>query len=324
MRMRKRQLGMSSKKDRYYGTNHNNKYWNGYSKGYYQSKGQWKGGYSKGYGQWQGMTPGRNFNCNAGNGLPNRRNGGFSSSSNQCPYPMLESRDSQFQKKAIVNDLTYDDLSELHALWLFERDDYDTTSPAFDIDGSLNEQSSGVNGVHFLTPNGESAACLTTAVSKDDVIFFDISASIFVSFTSDTEEDWYGPLRSYATFAGYPDPMSLSNEEVVLTAARLTSSFSQNLELNVFLDGCEINPRPEYAVSKIFRLSDTNSFGCGTFGAAGGYYGAVGPLSPGVHYLRIAVRNRGINFASDPEYYTTQGGDIDTYDSDNVFRLIVS
>ena len=40
---------------------------------------------------------------------------------------------------------------------------------------SLNEQSSGVPGVHFLSPNGKRTACMTTNVSKDDVVFFDIS-----------------------------------------------------------------------------------------------------------------------------------------------------
>jgi hypothetical protein len=258
--------------------------------------------------------PGYGDNCDAGGMLPTSKSG-------NCECPILNSRDAHFEQIAIANGLTYNDLAAEHALWIFDRDDYDNTSPAFDVDGSLNEQDSGVPGVHFLTPNGGEASCLTTHIQSDDVLFFDIAAAIYLSFPSDTEEDWYSLLRPFGSFAGVDDPSALSNEELTRMAARMTIAYEQFLHLGVYLDGCELAARSEYTVSDIFTLSNTDSFEDGTYGASGGFYGAVGPLPPGEHFLRIVVDVGGINFASDPRLYT---GDIQTSTADTVFRLIVS
>ena len=123
--------------------------------------------------------------------------------------------------------------------------------------------------------------------------------------------EWYGK------YLGMDFVLAIAEDEV-------PSTKEPDPYMHVFLNGCPLNSRQEYAVTDTFRLSDTNSFGCGTFGAAGGFYGAVGPLEPGEHVLRIAVRNQGINFASASEYFTTESGAVNTYDSDNVFRLLVS
>jgi hypothetical protein len=274
--------------------------------------------YEEAFGEWNGgdlepVIP----DCGAGGPLPTEEElvctGSFS---------MIPSRNDTFAKVPLVGNLTYDDLAALHALWLFDRLDYETTSPVFDVDGTLNEQDSGIDGVHFLTPNGEPTACLTTMVSSDDVLFFDIASTIYLTFPSDTEDDWFGPLRSFPEYAGFPDVSNLSNEDLTLIAARLTTTFEQNLTMRAFLDDCELNVRTEYAVSNIFQLQDSNFFGPGTYGAAGGYYGAIGPLPSGTYTLRIVVENNGINYAADPMFYTIDGS-LSTFASDNEFQLLV-
>ena len=237
----------------------------------------------------------------------------------------LPSRDESFQKQPIVGNLTYDDLAAEHALWIFDREDYFATSPIFDMDGTLNSQSSGIPGVHFLTPTNQPTACLDVNISSTDVIFFDITETILLTYPSDTEADWFGPLRSFAEFVGFPNVGNLTEEEVTLTAARLATAYEQNVEARVFLDECELFPRVEYATSDIFRLSNSSAFEDGTYGAAGGFYGALGPFPAGEYTLRIFVRDMGINFASSPSFYTfPSNGTLRMSQFDNEFRLIVT
>lgn len=109
-----------------------------------------------------------------------------------------------------------------------------------------------------------------------------------------------------------------------MVAAHLMASFQQNLDMRVFLDGFELNPRQECATTDIFRLLETNSFDHGAFGAAAGFHGALGPLPPSECTLRTVARNEGINFASDPKHCTLEDGAINTRESGNVFWLSVS